>query len=124
LVQAAVQPAAAMLQEARGRLLRGWCRDAQARDARGQVALPWSEEAASWSLLGALLAAWQRQDELEEADFVAHRVDAQGLGDATQALSKATGTTALDLWNDAECRNVTEVVGAVDRALAVLDGAG
>ena len=74
-------------------------------------------------MLGALLAAWHRQDGLEEADFVAHRADAEGLGDATQALSKATGTTALDFWNDTEPRNVNEVVAAVDRALAVLDGA-
>jgi ABC-type branched-subunit amino acid transport system substrate-binding protein len=113
-----------MLQEARGRLLRGWSRDAQARDAQGQVVLPWSDDAVSWSLLGALLAAWNRQDGLEEADFVAHRADAQGLGDATRALSVATGTPALDRWNDAEGRNVTEVVAAVDQALAVLDGAG
>ena len=113
-----------MLQEARGRLLRGWSRDAQARDAKGHVVLPWSDDAASWSLLGALLAAWNRRDGLEEADFVAHRADAQGLGDATRALSVATGTPALDRWNDAEGRNVTEVVAAVDRALAALDGAG
>jgi len=112
-----------MLQEARCRLLRGWCRNAQARDAQGQVVLPWSDDAASWSLLGALLAAWHRQDDLEEADFVAHRADARGLGDATQALGQATGAAALDRWNDAEGRNATEVVAAVDRALAILDGA-
>lgn len=112
-----------MLQEARGRLLMGWCRDAQARDGQGHVVLPWSREAASWSLLGALLAAWNRQDGQEEADFVAHRADAVGLGDAMQALTNATGTSALDRWNDAEARNHTEVVGAVDQALAVLDGA-
>jgi hypothetical protein len=112
-----------MLQEARGRLRRGWSRDAQARDAQGQVVLPWSDEAASWSLLGALLAAWHRQDDLEEADFVAHRADARGLGDATQALGEATGTAALDRWNDEEGRIVTEVLAAVDRALAILNGA-
>jgi hypothetical protein len=124
VVQAAAKPAAAMLQEARGRLLRGWCRDAHARNGQGHVVLPWSEEAASWSLLGALLAAWNRQDGKEEADFVAHRADALGLGQATQALTEATGTSALDRWNDFEGRNLTEVVAAVDRALAVLDGAG
>jgi hypothetical protein len=111
-----------MLQEARGRLLRGWSRGAQARDARGRVVLPWNDDAASWSLLGALLAAWNRQDGQEEADFVAHRVDALGLGEATRVLTEATGTSALDRWNDADGRNHTEVLGAVDRALAVLDG--
>ena len=120
---AAVQPAAAMLQEARSRLVKGWSRGAQARDPQGRVVLPWSDDAASWSLLGALLAAWNRQDGQEEADFVAHRADAFGLSEATRALSEVTGTTALDLWNDAESRNIIEVVGAVDQALVVLDGA-
>jgi hypothetical protein len=122
LVQAAVQPAAAMLQEARGLLLRGWSRGAQARDARGQVVPPWSDDAAAWSLLGALLATWQVHDMLD-ADFVAHRADAQALGDATQALGEATGTAALDQWNDAEGRDLAEVVAAVDRALVALHGA-
>ena len=120
--QAAVQPAAAMLQEARGRLLGGWSRGAQARDRQGRVVLPWSDEAASWSLLGALLAAWNRQDGQEEADFGAHRADAAGLGEAIHALGRATGTSALDRWNDADGRNHTEVLGAVDRAIAVVYG--
>ena len=111
-----------MLQEARGRLLEGWSRGAQARDRAGRVVLPWSDDAASWSLLGALLAAWNRQDGQEEADFVAHRADAVGLGEAMQVLNEATGTSALDRWNDADGRNHTEVVGAVDRAIAVLYG--
>lgn len=119
---AAVQPAAAMLQEARGLLQRGWSRGAQARDAQGQVVLPWSEEAASWSLLGALLARWQVHDMQEDADFVAHRADARALGDATQALGEATGTAALDQWNDAGDRNLSDVLGAVDGALAILNG--
>ena len=122
MAQAAVQPAAAMLQEARGRLLRGWSRGAQARDPQGRVVLPWSDDAASWSLLGALLAAWNRQDGEEEDDFVAHRADALGLGDAMQALTNATGTSALDRWNDRDGCNHTEVVGAVDRAIAILYG--
>jgi hypothetical protein len=110
-----------MLQEARGLLLRGWSRRAQARDAQGHVVLPWSDEAASWSLLGALLATWQVHD-MEDADFVAHRADARALGDATQALGEATGTAALDQWNDATGRNLGDVVAAVDSALAILDG--
>ena len=119
---AAVQPAAAMLQEARGLLQRGWSRGAQARDAQGEVVLPWSEEAASWSLLGALLARWQVHDMQEDADFVAHRADARALGDATQALGEATGTAALDQWNDADERNLADVLGAVDGALEILNG--
>jgi hypothetical protein len=119
---AAVQPAAAMLQEARGLLLRGWSRGAQARDSEGQVVLAWSDEAASWSLLGALLATWHKHDDLEYADFVAHRADARALGDATQALGEATGTAALDQWNDADGRDLADVLTAVELALEVLDG--
>jgi hypothetical protein len=119
---AAVQPAAAMLQEARGLLLRGWSRGAQARDPEGHVVLAWSDEAASWSLLGALLATWHKHDDLEDADFVAHRADARALGDATQALGEATGTAALDQWNDADGRDLADVLTAVELALEVLDG--
>jgi hypothetical protein len=121
LAQAAVQPAAAMLSEARGLLLKGWSQGAQARDSRGQVVLPWSDDATSWSLLGALLATWQVHD-MADADFVAHRADAAALGDATQALGEATGTAALDQWNDSEGRNLVEVVAVVDSALAILNG--
>jgi hypothetical protein len=121
LAQAAVQPAAAMLQEARGLLIKGWSRGAQARDSQGRVVLPWSDDASSWSLLGALLATWQVHD-MDDADFVAHRADARALGDATQALGEATGTAALDQWNDAEGRKLGEVVAAVDSALAILNG--
>ena len=111
-----------MLQEARNLLLRGWSRGGQARDVRGRVVLPWSDDAAAWSLLGALLATWQVHD-MSDADFVAHRADAQALGDATEALGEATGTAALDQWNDADGRDLAEVVAAVDRALVVLRGA-
>ena len=83
--------------------------------------LPWSDDASSWSLLGALLATWQVHD-MEDADFVAHRADARALGDATQALGDATGTSALDQWNNAEGRDIGEVVAAVDRALVALNG--
>ena len=58
----------------------------------------------------------------QDADFVAHRADARALGDATQALGEATGTAALDQWNDAKGRNLGEVVAAVDSALALLNG--
>ena len=59
---------------------------------------------------------------MADADFVAHRADARALGDATEALGDATGTSALDRWNDTEGRNIGEVVAAVDRALAVFNG--
>ena len=119
--QAADDTAAAMLTEARGLLLRGWSKCAQARDVRGHVVNAWSDEAASWSLVGALLASWHRHDDRLDADFVAHSVEAQALADATDVLSRATGTLAIDPWNDAPERNRSDVIDAVDRALALLD---
>lgn len=119
--QAADEAAAAMLMEARGLLLRGWSKDAQARDARGHVVNAWSAKAASWSLVGALLASWHRHDDRLDADFVADSAEAQALAEATDVLSRATGTLAIDAWNDAPERNLGDVIAAVDRALALLD---
>ena len=121
LSQAAYDPAAAMLTEARGLLLRGWSKGAQARDVRGHVVNAWSDDAAAWSLVGALLASWHRHDDRLDADFVAHSAEARALADATNALSRATGTLAIDPWNDAPERNWGDVIAAVDRALALLD---
>jgi hypothetical protein len=112
--------AAAMLSEARGLLVSGWSRGAQARDRAGNVVPAWSEDARSWSLLGALLASWQRQDEDLDVDFVAHAIDARALGDATQAIGEVTGTAAIERWNDDPARTLDEVVVTIDRALDVL----
>ena len=110
-----------MLTEARGLLLRGWSRCAQARDIRGHVVNAWSDEAASWSLVGALLASWHRHDDRLDADFVAHSAEARALAHATNVLTRATGTLAIDPWNDAPERSRGDVIAAVDRALALLD---
>ena len=107
-----------MLSEARGLLLRGWSRAAQARDDSGGVVPAWSEEARSWSVLGALLASWHRQQGKSlDLDFVAHGFDARALGDATQAIGDVTGTASLDGWNDNSARTVDEVIATIDQAL-------
>jgi hypothetical protein len=123
VVQAAVNPAAAMLSEARGLLAEGWSRGAQARDEAENVVPAWSAEARSWSLLGALLASWYRENghSLDE-DVVAHSLDARALGDATAALGEAAGTAALEQWNDEPRRTLAEVTAAIDRALSLLAG--
>ena len=113
--------AAAMLMEARGLLTRGWSKGAQARDERGHVVNAWSEDAVSWSLIGALLASWHRHDNRLDIDFIAHSAEAQALADATQVLARATGTLAIDPWNDAPERNHGDVLAAVDRAIGLLD---
>ncbi|HKB20462.1 MAG TPA: hypothetical protein VKC65_05555 [Gaiellaceae bacterium] len=110
-----------MLMEARGLLLRGWSKGAQARDDRGHIVNAWNGEAASWSLVGALLATWHRHDDKLDEDFVAHSAEARALSEATQVLSRTTGTLALDPWNDAPERTRGDVITAVDRALSLLN---
>lgn len=110
-----------MLSEARGLLLRGWSRDAQARDDTGSAVPAWREDARSWSLLGALLASWHRQHEATiELDFVAHGFDARALGDATEALGDVTGTASIEGWNDDPQRTLAEVIAMIDHAVESL----
>jgi hypothetical protein len=119
--QAAEHTAAAMLSEARGLLVSGWSRRAQARDGTGNVVPAWSEDARSWSVLGALLASWHRQQaESADADFVAHGFDARALGDATQAIGEVTGTASIEGWNDDPARALSEVIETIDRAAELL----
>jgi len=110
-----------MLMEARGLLLRGWSRGAQARDHAGNVVSAWSEEACSWSLLGGLLASWYRQQGsgLDPA-FVAHEFDARAIGDASQAIGEVTGTASIERWNDDPARTLGEVIATIDRALELV----
>ena len=82
----------------------------------------WSEDARSWSVLGALLASWHReQGDGFDVDVVAHSVDARALGDATAALGEAAGTASLEQWNDGPGRTVAEVTAAIDRAVELLE---
>ena len=114
--------AAAMVSEARRLVQSGWCQGAHARDRAGLEVSSWSEEARSWSLLGALLSSWHRQDSQDDADVVAHLADAHALGEATEVLGEVVGTAALDRWNDADKRTKKDVVAAMDGALRALNG--
>ena len=99
----------------------GWCQGALARDETGVEVPSWSEEARSWSLLGALLASWHRQDSRDGEDVVAHLADAHALGHATEVIGTVVGTASLPGWNDEPGRSRAEVVDALERALALLD---
>jgi hypothetical protein len=114
--------AAAMVSEARRLVKRGWCQGAHARDRAGAEVPSWSEEARSWSLLGALLTSWHRQDAQDDADVVAHLADAHALGEATEVLGEVVGTAALDRWNDSAKRTKKDVLAAMDGALRALNG--
>ena len=111
-----------MMSEARRLVESGWCQRAHARDAAGVEVPSWSAEARSWSVLGALLASWHRQDSQLDADVVAHLADAHALGEATEVLGEVVGTASLDRWNDSRKRTQKDVVAAMDRALSALNG--
>jgi hypothetical protein len=120
--QAAALTAAAMVTEARGLVVRGWCQGTHARDRRGLEVPAWSDDARSWSLLGALLASWQRHDaDALEADVISHLVEAEALGGATEVLGEVVGTASLEQWNDDPRRKQADVLEALDRALRLLE---
>jgi hypothetical protein len=114
--------AAAMVSEARRLVENGWCQGAHARDSAGTEVPSWSEEARSWSLLGALLSSWHRQDSQDDADVIAHLADAHALGEATEVLGEVVGTASLDRWNDARQRTQKDVIAALESALRALNG--
>ena len=66
------------------------------------------------------LASWHGRTVDLDVDFVAHGVDARGLGDATQAIGEVTGTARSSGWNDDPGRTLDEVLAAIDRAQTVL----
>jgi hypothetical protein len=122
LPEVAELTAAAMVSEARRLVESGWCQGAHARDGAGLEVPSWSEEARSWSLLGALLSSWHRQDSQDDADVVAHLADAHALGEATEVLGEVVGTASLERWNDTTKRTRADVVAAMDSALVALNG--
>jgi hypothetical protein len=122
LPETAELTAAAMMREARRLVKSGWCQGAHARDRAGLEVPSWSEEARSWSLLGALLSSWHRQDSQDDADVVSQLAEAHALGEATEVLGELVGTAALDRWNDSAKRTKKDVVAAMDGALRALNG--
>jgi hypothetical protein len=95
----------AMLMEARQRVADGWCTGAVARDRDEAGVLAWSPSARSWSILGAILASWHDHGSVEP------------IITSVSALAKATGASAVEVWNDRPARTQEEVVAAFDRAI-------
>ena len=100
-----------IMEEARERVLAGWCQGAIARDASGRSVLPSSSEARRWSLLGALLAS---RDGQRASDFLG----------AVNSLHSSIDESALEVWNDRPGRTQREVVAALERALEVVVNGG
>jgi hypothetical protein len=101
-----------LLDEARGLLARGWCRGADARDASGSPVEPWAAEAETWSLLGAIVAA------LEREAAATGEMALDELSAALYALATVVEADSLVAWNDLPGRNQLDVLRALDAAAA------
>jgi hypothetical protein len=99
-----------LLRDARKLVARSWCRGADARDANGFEVEPWDEAAASWSLLGAMVAALEREAER------GGELPLSEIGSALYALADLIETDSLVDWNDDPRQTQDNVVAVLDRA--------
>jgi hypothetical protein len=99
------------LSDVRGLIESSWTQQAEARAADGSPIDPWEPVAVSWSLLGALVAVYER------------RVRADGQVAAFGALARSCVRLAevvesdlLSAWNDVPGRTQEDVVAALEDA--------
>jgi hypothetical protein len=104
-----------LLEEARTLVAESWASGAEARDVNGNMVEPWEEQAVSWSLLGAIVAALEREasrnDELPLPELAA----------ALCALARVIEADSLVEWNDRPQQTQGNVVATLDRATAAYD---
>jgi hypothetical protein len=102
-----------LLEDALALVCGGWtqCADARARDGTSVAA--WSPLAASWSLLGALVAAYSSRAADDEERALAALIE------ACRRLAQVLDTYDLDAWNNAPVRTQADVADALERALAL-----
>jgi hypothetical protein len=101
-----------LLQDARKLVAESWCHGTDARDVDGFQVEPWDGNAASWSLLGALVAALERETSLEG------ELPLDALGAALYALADLIECDSLVDWNDDPRRTQANVVAVLDQAAA------
>jgi hypothetical protein len=103
-------PQAALLRDARDLIARSWTGHAEARDRSGTAVDPLDPAAASWSLLGALVAAHDKQAASNEQEAFAALVR------ACTALAELVDNDSLQAWNDAPERDQADVLSVLDTA--------
>jgi hypothetical protein len=91
-------PATDLLLVARELVRRGWTRGAEARNATGAAVEPWDTDATAWSLLGALVAAYDHHAPPDEPPSLAP------LAAGLTALACFVDDDCLAAWNDADGR--------------------
>jgi hypothetical protein len=105
---------AGLLSGARRRLTRGWTQQADARALDGRPVFPDDDRAVSWSLIGSLVAEF---DPVARAHGKATAIEILALG--CVLLADILDTDSLEAWNDEPGRTQAQVIGAIDRAIAV-----
>jgi hypothetical protein len=103
--------AAALLLRARELVVAGWAQAADACAADGRAVEPWADDAVAWSLLGAVVAALEEQQERAGGELPLGEL-AVGL----HALAGFVDDDSLSGWNDAPGRTCAEVEAALAAA--------
>ena len=88
-----------------------WTQNADARAADGNSREPWDSDAVSWSLLGALVASYERFLTLEE-----ETVALGALAVACLLLAEVIDSDSLADWNDLPERTQAHVLAAINTA--------
>jgi hypothetical protein len=99
-----------LLLDSRRLVAESWCRGADARDAFGAEVDPWAPQAASWSLLGAIVAALEKQA-IEDGELPLDELAA-----VLYALAELIETDSLVDWNDDPRQTQDNVLDVLDRA--------
>lgn len=102
-----------LLELARTRLGLGWTQGAEARDVNGKPTDPWRAEAAEWSLLGAIVAAY------EQLAYLHPGFGLEQLATAVHRLTEFVDDDSLADWNDAAGRTQAEAQAALGSAARV-----
>jgi hypothetical protein len=102
-----------MLAHARDLIASSWTQQAEARNTDGVAVDPWDPTAVSWSLLGALVASYER---LVWSDGPCAALEA--LACACLLLGNTVDSSSREKWNDMPGRTSLDVLDALDEARA------
>lgn len=99
------------LNAARDLIASSWTQHTEACTEHGDTTDPWSDDAVSWSLLGALVAVYER---LQRTDGQDNALAA--LARACVELAETVDSDSLAAWNDVTERTHADVLDALEEA--------
>jgi hypothetical protein len=105
-----------LLTHARELIASSWTQHAEARNADGLAVDPWDPDAVSWSLLGALVAGYER-----DVWISGPAAALEELVHTCLLLGDILDSDSLEEWNDAAARCRRDVLDALDDAAAGAD---